>query len=401
MGALAQGFMELHPNVEIISNENTVSIGSIRSMEEQITSENHYVEDLKLRLLSGEEPDLIYDTNDITSEIALSGVLVDLNDYIKSDSTFNEEDFYMNVLDAFKLNGKLYKIPNTTFFQFVRFDTKVLNAVGIDEDTIEAVDYKMIFDVYNKAMETEELPELKYIDEDSASGKAIFVELEFSACFDMEKVEINFNNSEFKEYLEVIEKYTPLNNQLNLMFIDDRKLLDGDEYFVEFVSSYMPAANMLLEEDEGATMAFPLLSSTGDLGISSGASFSIPKNAENPELAWEFIKYCIYESEDVDFLSNIGKWNGDRFFGLVPINKNNAKKYAESAFVTYEEEYVERYLEYISALDNYPLKSLFQFSRLSNSSELIFRDFYDGLMSTDDCIKALQDTADIFIGENN
>nr|WP_269846531.1 sugar ABC transporter substrate-binding protein [Paenibacillus roseus] len=87
-------FMKDHPNIKI----EWVDIGNER-----------YQKTLTL-ISGGNPPDILY-INDWTLPLATRGVLMPLDDFIKEDHSFNLDEFYPSIIDAYKLDGKLYGLP--------------------------------------------------------------------------------------------------------------------------------------------------------------------------------------------------------------------------------------------------------------------------------------------------
>ncbi|WP_186327424.1 sugar ABC transporter substrate-binding protein [Paenibacillus sp. Y412MC10] len=87
-------FMKEHPDIKI----EWVDIGTER-----------YQKTLTL-ISGGNAPDILY-INEWTVPLAKRDVLMPLDDFINKDPDFNLDEFYPSVIDAYKVDGKLYGIP--------------------------------------------------------------------------------------------------------------------------------------------------------------------------------------------------------------------------------------------------------------------------------------------------
>ncbi|MFC4598612.1 ABC transporter substrate-binding protein [Cohnella hongkongensis] len=90
----AELFMKAHPNIKI----EWVDLGSER-----------YQKTLTL-ISGGNAPDILY-MNEWTVPLAERGVLMPLDEMIEGDPDFDLSEFYPSVIDAYRVNGKLYGMP--------------------------------------------------------------------------------------------------------------------------------------------------------------------------------------------------------------------------------------------------------------------------------------------------
>ncbi len=405
---LVEGFKELHPNVDVIV-EGINSADSSLSDEEIELNIQKYKEDMKINMVAGNVPDLIFTSSDYTSSFATSGHIMNLNAFIQNDPSFNEEDFFMQVLDAAESGGALYNMPNTIRFELFRLSEDVLKEVGIDPNTLETIDYKFLLDVYNKAVSSGKFPELTSIGAYGSEGQALLHLFEITNATDSKNMTANFNTPEFIEYLNLTKAYTgasttfgsfsgPVQNDI-VPFADD-------SYFAERVMLmlFFEGMDFVVNDIDGVTEPIPVVTSSGELPVRSKYNMSIPTNAKNPALAWEFIKYCIYESEEVGQIMDLdlmGKWNGDRFGQEIPINKNNFKKYVDSQLIAYSEEEKNKVINLYENALNLPLRTTNYDIYLPVFEGDIWSDFYekDGMYTAEEVARGIQEKVDIYLAE--
>ncbi len=393
--ALADGFMDLHPNVSIQIDE---------SAGEEYEARMQYNEQLKVEMLAGEAPDLLYQAFDYSSNFAFSGLLLDLNLFMESDPTFIKEDYFVNLLEANELGGGLYRMP-TKFadMEFIRLRIDVLEAAGIDPDTIETVDYKLLYEIYDKAVASGDVPELKYIGQ-YGQGTMYLLLQEATACFDRETMTANFETKEFIEYLEIAKAHSaPSQGMEGILFTDEEDALFKATDFFAATCSVSPVTHYaLMHEDENITKAYPVSTSNGKI-LATNSGVSIPANAKNPALAWEFIKYCIYESEEIQIYTDrgipSGYWGGDRFSLSTPINANNMSRYYNRFLNGYSDEYKEELISYIHLYTQTPMIGGIPCSELTSTLYIPVYDYFNNLLTAEECAKAMQDRVDIYLAE--
>ncbi len=397
---LAQGFMELHPNVEVISNDNAVNY----DMEgtEYAAGVEAYVENLRVSLASGDVPDLIFDAGSFIETAATSGLIYDLNEFMDSDPEYVREDYFETVIEAHEMEGKLYQYPRYFSYVVFRFRQDVMDELQIDVEELNGVDYRFLHDTLEKINKSGKFPEIKYIGREGREGQAFFYEDELAACINNETMEISFNTAEFIDYLNAGMAYEAGEENHGGFYVDGpENLFETDSHFVEGLFNQALNVTKINMPQNNVTQAVPLLTSKGSVFVTS-ETVAIPKNAKNPELAWEFIKYCIEESENINtHWEHIGKLNGDRFEGQIPINKGNFEVFFGEYLKGSSEETIEGYFESTyKALENEILVSLID----DELAQVIFtplNDFYKGLMSAEECAKTMQERADIYMGENS
>ncbi len=403
---LVNGFNELHPNVEVIV-EGYDRFDTTLSEEEQEVADEQYKQNMLISLTAGDVPDLIFTNLDYTSSFATTNHIMDLNAFMQNDPTFNKDDYFMEVFEACEVYGKLYNMPNTVNFMFLRMREDVLNAAGVDPNAVETVDYKFLLDVYNKAMDSEKFPDLKHIARDSTEGTVVLFRHEIANAFNSQDMTASFNTPEFIEYLKLTKEHDS-----SILFryfwgpiYDGAEAFIDDSYFVESILTGLAGfanGEFIAKKIDGITEPIPVVTSSGKLLINSGFNMSIPTNAKNPALAWEFIKYCIYESEEMPDgleIENLGKWNGDRFEQNVPVNKNNMKRFINAQLTTSTQEEKDKMIAlYENALSRPLVKE--NVNAYLPVYEILTQYYEtDGMYTAEETAKMIQERVEVYLKE--
>jgi len=111
-------FMKEHPNIKI----EWVDIGNER-----------YQKTLTL-ISGGNAPDILY-INDWTLPLATRGVLMPLDDFIQADKSFNLDEFYPSIIEAYKLDGKLYGLPQDLSPTVIYYNKDLFDQAGVPHPT--------------------------------------------------------------------------------------------------------------------------------------------------------------------------------------------------------------------------------------------------------------------------
>ncbi len=404
---LVEGFKELHPNVEVIV-ERTDIADRYKIIEEDIVKLEQYQDDLNVSITAGSPPDLIFTDQDYASNFVPSGMIMDLNVFMENDPSFKEEDFFINILEAFEVKGGLYLMPNAITYDLFRLRIDVLENAGYDPETIETVDYKLLLDVYNKAIDSGDFPELISMGHGATEGKAILWFHESASAFNLSEMTANYDSPEFIEYLELTRAYEgspyPAGGFNGLGF--EEYLLDKS-YFVENVGTLVSASDVdvLTTKKDGMTDVIPVTTLKGELFIDPRYLMSIPTNAKNPALAWEFIKYCTYESDSSSIYYNFstaGKWNGDRFEHSIPINKNNFAESIEQHLAEFPDEVKDKFLSTLETPLSLPIITNGVNTYLGKALQSsMWYDYYQtkGIATAEEVAKGMQEKAEIYFRE--
>ncbi len=406
---LVEGFKKLHPNVEVIVEHTEIE--RLNQIVEDGIKFEQYRNDLSVSITAGNPPDLIFTRDDYASNFVPSEMIMDLNTFIEKDPSFKEEDFYMNVLDAFEIKDSLYTMPNAITYDLIRLRTDILENAGYEPDEIETVDYKLLLDVYNKAVDSGNFPELKSMVSGGVEGKAILWIQELASAFNPSEMTASFDSPEFIEYLETTRAYGGSPNPLGSIhfYTPFDEYLADKSYFLYYVMSYIgntdESINEALVEKDGVTGIIPVTSAKGELYIKARFLMSIPKNAKNSSLAWEFIKYCIYESNSpsISYSSfTAGTMDGDRFEQAIPINKNNLSVMIDQYLPSFPSETRENYKKAFETPLSLPLftngLNVYLSDALTNS---LWYDYYqtEGIATAEEVAKDMQEKTEIYFSE--
>ena len=357
---LAREFMELHPNVQILLDYDYKN-SEFLSREESRMRENSFYTNLRMELASGEADYLIYSaTLDLDfTPLARSGLLEDLWTYWENDPDIRDEDYFMPVIESFEVDGMLPVLPYSFYLTGGCFNKSYLEELGVHLSALQLVDSDVILDWYERLRETH--PDLQLFF--TAPGKDGLFVPEIVNYIDLESNTARFDSPEFLTFLQRTQDV-----------INDEPIQDivgwGNSYYMEmalhydetgkisspFVQSITSAKKVVTSSrDSFCTVAqvniydtismfqqsydylagpYPVLSTNGHLGIyADHGEFMMPASMKNKELAWEFMKYCISEREDLTFNGYDDFPGTDTFFTsiAIPVNKPNYGRMAEES----------------------------------------------------------------------
>lgn len=280
-------FEEKHPDLMIEIKEYAAEGGSEEGKLEK------YVQTTNTQLLSGKGADLIdLDVSGLqVGKYVNKNALVNLNEFMNNDKSFDSNHYYMNIFEHVKMNGGLYALP-TRFF----LDTLAGDSGGIKKAGVQIDDKDWTWSQFAKAGKLLNSKEGRYAMGNTPPEQMLgyLVADNYSTLVDTSKRKADFLSPFFTDLLK----------QVKTMY--DDKVITASP--VNFGDAYFYPSLLISPEDyfTGPAQFFEqgkVYSKPHVNGQKSGVSFqgnkSIAMNANSkvkPE-AWEFIKFLL--SEDV------------------------------------------------------------------------------------------------------
>ena len=393
ISALVEGFMKEHPGVNIIceyANQDELMT---------LTGNINFTERIRVQLMSRENtPDIIniaYILNVVKA--ADNGLIIDLLPYWNNDQDIIPENYFINILELYTYNNGLYAIPSTFSSSFYYLNKRVPESIGINFDSLREISAMEILDIYLEALDEGFIDNefwLMYGD----SGKNSILGIVLSEFICMKDRVAYFNTPEFIEYLEKTNQIPTNVTVFNSGFrnVDTRKFEMDNNSFMLIEGGSFAHHGYRFNETPDTTAAVLITASDGGAIINTNMLYVITSSCSYPELAWEFIKYCILESEEAPANINRGDFNGDRFSGFWPINKINFSNHLESWMRdSFSEDILNQFLRYVEQLT---------YANPDPGFELGFLDilsmYYDyGLITAEEAARQMQERAEIYFSE--
>ncbi|MDY4668792.1 MAG: extracellular solute-binding protein [Oliverpabstia sp.] len=437
---LAQEFMQLHPNVKI-SFEEGLSFSDTQNLskEERDIKKESFFSQVRMELASGEADYLLFRMEEGLDPVQLSksGLLVDLQPYFDSDPEIDQEEYFSQILSAYSVDGKLPTIPMSVMFNAAYLNRPLLEKNGIDLSDTITVTTQDLLDWYETAETSVDDLNLFF----TSPGKDMLFATERLAYMDLIHKTARFDSPEFVEFLErtaATENFDPelssdmeigvmdsglFNEQIRFQetgMVEETAFGLGPDLNEKFkgvaqksrpgMVSLEPVGNytlLYLEQSmEYAAGPYPILSSDGKLGISSFEDFAIPSSCKNPDLAWEFIKYCISPREEgrMDF-SHLG--SPSLYTNDLPISKTNfyynLKDLAENGdsgnIVMYPVESlnIDSVTDQLNEIFSLPLVNLNSYG--VDVQEYLDEFYIHELTTAEQCAEKIQGRAEIWLNE--
>lgn len=380
-----EAFNAAYPNVEI--KTKLYSITSDEASEELIVDLN-----------SGAAGDILHLGTLSLFKYGESGLLLDLYPFIDASPDLQREDLYTNMLTAMETEGgKLCAVSPTASIGAVYFNTMVTERLGINfrNDYPDGMTPKDITDLYQRCIQEDVLDETAFL---SPLGSKMYLFLDtVMDYFDEQHSESDFENPGFVEHLEVMDRIPAAMPLLADAWAVDYSFQYEDEFMVLGQDSFS-ILDHYWENDKKANRSVwvPLKTESGKKPFQTGLPLGITSSCQNPELAWEFLKFML---TDKPFPQKPEKGYTDIAYmqlynNEVPVNR---KTFEHLFCAYYDDDELYQYLD-----DMYSQRDVVKFTDghlLSAWMDILTSYWENGLISAEECAKQLQERTWIYMNE--
>ena len=306
----AELFMKKYPDIKININVfrelKTIQLEGGAEMsadpEEGFTTDN-YLTYLSTQIMSGKADDIILTSMLSMRDYIKMGAFEDLSYYLESTPEINEENYYMNVIEAFRKYGGLYEMPLSFGMQVIYFDKQLVEASGIAPDKeLKSIRYSEAMELAKQMVDVTDLPNT-YLEIGTGKSESMLIMEDIYQFINMETEQFDFNIPAFTNILKQTKSLRQ-NGYYDTGTIDFYNM----EYHFGFGTDFdSQAAIFSLLPDSSYSNAMPQCDANGDVLFYAYYTFGINSSSENKEIAWEFIKFLLSEEAQVNpSMFNIG-----------------------------------------------------------------------------------------------
>ncbi len=276
----------LYKQVSAFNQQNTEYEIEIKSYAGDMADGGNAVNTIQMEIAAGKGPDIVDFGYLYTPGAVSKGITEDLSVYMEADEDFNKEDYFMNIIEAFAVDGKIYAVAP----QF-----SIKSVVGRKSDLGDAGSWNMqeMIDFY----------------QEKGQGKALFmgqskIEVFGTICMgcldsfiNWEDGTCSFDDGRFRELISFTDQF-PLQADYSNMDSVLPKLQSGNILLNPAVISnvYTCAEGRIIFGDNPVTyIGYPVEEGSGNIVSPGSMVLGINKNSQNKDAAWEFIKSFLQE----------------------------------------------------------------------------------------------------------
>ncbi|MEH7356181.1 extracellular solute-binding protein [Neobacillus drentensis] len=300
-----------HPNITIqIKGFTTKNMLSPVLLEK-------YLKTTSTEVLSGKGADLfvLNESSLPVDRFVDKKAFVNLNDYINIDTSFDKNQYYMNIIQNSKMNGGLYVLPTRFFLNALFVDQDAISKTGVKIDDKHNWTWSQFVEVSKQLKQKGTLEFAMQDTPDTILNTLVFEDKNFSQLVNIGKNEAYFNSKFFTDLLmQVKELYDE--NVLTEQYSEDgtyfrsSQIYSPKDYFLRSAVFY-----------KNATIYQMPHSSDKESGVSFVGydRYAMNANSNVKMEAWDYLKFLM--SYDMQLQSQTS---------MFPINKAaNEKEFAE------------------------------------------------------------------------
>lgn len=292
--AAAKQFMDNYPDVTVTINayKKTLEPGSVED----------YQTYLNTKIMTGKAEDIFFISFLPVTKYSEMGVFEDLSKYILMTPEMNDENYFMNVLQAAKEeSGETYIIPYMARFNVLGFsDTLLKNQTEIENKlkALKSAEFSECMSQSRHLVDSTDKKNAFLIQMNEVSYATYLIKDSLSQFIDVKNKKANIDTTAYIDLLKSIKELSDGN-----YFGSGIDFYNMEYYFAATMDFDVQAAFYSLDEKAGIAYCMPLSERQGNIAISANACLAVNSASAHKDLAWEFIKYLL--SEEVQSLPSI------------------------------------------------------------------------------------------------
>ncbi len=288
----AEKFMETYPAVTVTINayNETSGAGSVED----------YQTYLNTKIMTGKAEDIIFNSFLPVTKYSEMGVFEDLNRYISLTPELNDENYFMNVLQAAKEEGgEIYLIPYMAKFNVVSFSEELLSEQAQVEKEIQSASFSERMAIAKELIQNTSKSNVFLIQMNKLSYADYLIKDAFSDFIDVGNKEVNIKSDVYINLLNEVKELSESD-----AFASGSVDFYNAEYYFAATSDYdVQAAFYELDTNAGLSHGMPVADKEGNVAINANGCLTLNSASGNKDLAWEFIKFVL--SDEVQSLPSL------------------------------------------------------------------------------------------------
>lgn len=276
----------LRKQVDAYNQQNSEYMIEIKEYGSENVLGSDGINTIQMEILSGKGPDLIDFGNLYTQGAVSKGITEDLSLYMEADEEFYEEDYFTNILDAYRVDGKRYVV--SPWFT-------VRTVAGRREDIGDMTGWNMqeLMDRYQSLHKSILMPG------DSRAEVFGFLGMGSMGNFvDWEQGTCSFEGEAFWDliaFCDLFPEYRVYEENYSAL----EKFRSGEAFvYPASISDVCDAAKIRLIFGDVPInyIGYPMDGKSGNIIVPGRIVLGINKNSSYKEVAWEFIKSFLLET---------------------------------------------------------------------------------------------------------
>lgn len=281
LNTAAEQFMKLYPDVKVTVNSYKESSG-----ESAVEDYRTY---LNTKIMTGKAEDILFTGFLPVTKYSEMGVFEDLSGYIQKTPELNDENYFMNVLQAAKEDGgEIYIVPYMARFDTLAFSAELMSEHGGSESNMQGICFGAAMDLAKQLVDETDKSNAFLIQLNEVSYAHYLIKDSIGRFIDASSKKVNLDAP---EYIGLLESVKALSEKG--YFGSDIDFYNVDYFFAAECDYDVQAAYYSMDTKNGANHCMPLTDAEGRTLMKSNSCAAINSASENKDLAWEFIRYLL------------------------------------------------------------------------------------------------------------
>ncbi|MCL2664664.1 MAG: ABC transporter substrate-binding protein [Defluviitaleaceae bacterium] len=340
---LAEKFMADNPGVEITVYNNYLYDDDLTQFNTEKL--NSYRRTIAEDLIAGTAPDVFLSFGVNRFDDEMKKYMVNFYELIDGDTeTDYKEDFYIHMIDHLECDGKLYVFPNGINMDFVTANNSVHGSLAYMFDLLKSASVFDLLDIYMRFYDEGPVVDsifylYEYFDTFEATRLALdsfYNSATSVASFDSALYSMLLHDAIFAADPEWMSKDMPRGYSIDYVNPNEKKSVDQYLFMKIGGWPYKYLLDYLRQDDLLYAGLAPIANRYGQIRIQDyNMLLSVNENAEDKELAWEFIKFAM-QPENYDYLIENGYYN---YLFYFPVSKRLLEHHVDKYYPLWLEQY--------------------------------------------------------------
>lgn len=223
----AEEFEKKYPDITITINTYQGASG-----EDAV---NEYRTLLNTKIMSGKAEDIIFSTQLPVNKYMDMGVFEDLSDYISETPEINDENFFLNVLEAARdEDGQLFILPYMSSFQVISFDKAVATENNVNNENVDNIRFSKAAQSAKQMTDATQLKNVYLLQGKNINYIENLVKEHQETLIDMNEKKVNIDTEQYVGWLKEVKEMEQEG------YFDSKNSIDyySNEYYFAMVTDY-------------------------------------------------------------------------------------------------------------------------------------------------------------------
>ncbi|WMJ22343.1 extracellular solute-binding protein [Paludicola sp. MB14-C6] len=370
-------------------------------------TKKEYFNKLNSDVMAGKGPDVIVLDQDFVNysnayKLMKSGVLTELDDFIKQDKNINLNDYYKPIMDEGIYKNRRYILPVQFTVPLMMSGKQALKDAGINADNCKKDFWGLSEEMYRYYSQSQDKDKLirstwkynPFIDELEYMG--------IRGAFDYNKETVKFDTNDFKKAMKQYKPWYQFDQKTDPneympfgRLINEKKVLFGASLDQNPMGIFYYIQTL---ENKDQPVIIPIRTIDGGMEAQISTAVGIRNNSKNKQNAYNYIKLMLSPEAMYDYFNQGFSTNKKFAQAIITSNREvTPGHYSKEYDITYSAIPKECYKEVSSILDQ--VNGAHFYTPLTNQLIDYMKSYLEDKKSYEECIKEAKQKFELYLSE--